>query len=77
VSQGRFPWLIPTLTPQHVADSVVRSIVAGDAVLFMPRFVNLVPFLKGFTTARVQYLIMDFLGLSHSMDTFVGRSGQK
>ena len=77
VSQGRFPWLIPTLTPQYVADSVVRSIVAGDAVLFMPRFVNLVPLLKGFTTARVQYLIMDFLGLSHSMDSFVGRSGPK
>ena len=46
VSAGRFPWLVPTLTPQYVAERVVGSIIAGDAVLFMPRFVKLVPLLK-------------------------------
>lgn len=77
VSEGRFPWLIPTLTPQYVADRVVQSIIAGDAVLFMPRFVMLVPLLKGLFTVRMQYLIMDFFGFSHSMDTFVGRKAAK
>jgi hypothetical protein len=43
----------------------------------MPRFVMLVPLLKGLFTVRMQYLIMDFFGFSHSMDTFVGRRATK
>jgi all-trans-retinol dehydrogenase (NAD+) len=73
VSEGRFPWLIPTLKPEDVADSVVSSVIAGHAVLFMPRFVKLVPLLKGLFTVRMQYWIMDFFGFTHSMDSFVGR----
>jgi all-trans-retinol dehydrogenase (NAD+) len=77
VSAGRFPWLVPTLTPQYVAERVVGSIIAGDAVLFMPRFVKLVPLLKGLFSVRLQYLIMDFFGFSHSMDSFVGHAKAK
>jgi all-trans-retinol dehydrogenase (NAD+) len=76
-SAGRFPWLVPTLTPAYVAERVVRSIIAGDAVLFMPRFVKLVPLLKGVFSVRLQYLIMRFFGFTHSMDTFVGHASPK
>ena len=77
ITECRFPWLIPTLQPQYVADKVVQSIIAGDAVLFVPRFLNLVPLLRGLFTVRQQDRVADFLGFSKSMDTFVGHSAAK
>lgn len=70
----RFPFLLPILKPEYVADQIVHSVEKRKQRLIMPRFV--------FTTFLCRVLpvpmfdwIMSFMGVSKSMDEFTGREG--
>ncbi|KAK7502845.1 hypothetical protein BaRGS_00005794 [Batillaria attramentaria] len=72
--QMRFPKLLPMLEPEFVVNKIMEAILCNQAVLIIPRFNYLGYALRGILPVKVGHLIMDYLGLSHSMDRFVGRN---
>jgi all-trans-retinol dehydrogenase (NAD+) len=69
----RFPFLLPILTPEYVADGIVRAVRRNKPRLVMPRLVHLVPFLRIFPT-KVLDTAGGWLGINVAMDSFQGRS---
>jgi all-trans-retinol dehydrogenase (NAD+) len=70
----RFAWLLPILTPEHVADRVVDAVRRGHARLVLPRFVC-ASYLARLLPIPVFDAMMAFFGISRSMDEFRGRRG--
>jgi len=68
----RFPRLLPILQPEYVARRTVRAIERNQARLIMPRFVSLVPSMRGLPVPMMDALL-DFFGINASMDEFKGR----
>ncbi len=68
----RFPWLLPILDEEYVAERIVRAIRRNRRRLLMPRAVHLVPALR-VLPLRWFDAIVGFLGINRSMDHFVGR----
>lgn len=71
----RFPWLLPILEPEQVAERVVQAVVKGRRRVLMPWFVYAVyptrllpiPWFDG---------VMGFFGINRSMDEFTGRGNE-
>jgi len=72
----RFPRVLPILDPDRVAGKVVRMIERNRQEIKMPLIVTTVPALH-VLPADVLDWIMDFFGVNHSMDEFVGRRGSE
>jgi all-trans-retinol dehydrogenase (NAD+) len=70
----RFPFLLPILDPDYVADRIVDAIRGNRRRLIMPRFVYSVYAARLLPVALFD-AIMRFLGVSKSMDEFTGRAG--
>lgn len=68
----RFAWLLPILEPADVAERIVRAIIADRRRLLLPRFV-IAPLLIRALPPRAFDRVMDFFGVSQSMDSFRGR----
>jgi len=68
----RFAWLIPILDPAEVARRVVRAIERDHARLIMPWFVH-TTFLVRILPVPLFDWLLDFFGISRSMDGFRGR----
>ena len=71
----RFGFLLPILKPDYVANRIVSAVANRKHRLVMPKFV-LTAFLSRVLPVPVFDWIMDFLGVSKSMDEFTGRSGR-
>lgn len=66
--------IIPILKPEHVVGRIVAAIRRDRVFLRMPRFMNLVPLIKGLLPTRVFDLVAGrWFGIYGSMDTFRGR----
>lgn len=72
--RSRFPWLLPILEEDEVAERVVRAIRRGQRRLLMPWTVHLVPLMRALPVGVFDRLA-NFLGVNSSMDEFVGRGG--
>jgi len=70
----RFGWLLPILEPQRVADRVLRAIERDEQRLLMPWFAYTLFPVKLLPIPLVDWLL-DFFGISRSMDEFTGRRG--
>ena len=70
----RFSWLLPLLAPEYVADRIVKSIKSDRRRVIMPRFAYIVSPLRALPVRWFDALV-DFFGVSRSMDEFTGRSG--
>ena len=70
----RFPWLLPILTPEYVADRVVDVVRRGRARLILPRFAY-ASYLARLLPITLFDFLMAFFGISQSMDEFRGRRG--
>jgi all-trans-retinol dehydrogenase (NAD+) len=68
----RFPWLLPILDPEYVADRIHRAIEKRQRRLIMPRFVYLVYPLRLLPVGIYDWLA-DFFGVTRTMDDFRGR----
>ena len=68
----RFAWLIPILEPADVARRVVRAIERDHARLIMPWFVYTTFLVRVLPVPLYDWLV-DFFGISRSMDGFKGR----
>jgi len=71
-ARTRFPWLLPILAPDDVAERIVRAIEADRRRLLLPRFV-LAALLVRALPPRAFDALMAFFGITRSMDDFTGR----
>ncbi len=71
--KSRSSWLLPILKEESVAEKIVRAILADRPRLVMPWLPSTVPLLR-ILPVRVFDAIVDLLGVSNAMDTFVGRN---
>jgi short-subunit dehydrogenase len=69
----RAPLFVPLLTPEKLADKVVRAILSNRAWVRAPWMVKLTPFLKGVLPGAVFDTTARLLGVSTSMTTWKGR----
>jgi len=72
---GRFPWLIRTLTPEYVAESVVDAMQKNQDFFLTPRILWIFLLLKPILPAKAQLALSDFLGITSFMDKFSGHAG--
>ena len=72
--RSRFPWLLPILEEDDVAERVVRAIRRGKRRLIMPWPVHVVPVIRILPVGVFDWLA-NFLGVNSSMDEFIGRGG--
>ena len=68
----RFSWLLPILEPEYVADRIVKAIEKNRRRLIMPRFAYTSFALRLLPVPVFDFLI-DFFGVSRSMENFTGR----
>jgi all-trans-retinol dehydrogenase (NAD+) len=68
----RFSWLLPILEPDYAVDRIIGAIRRGRRRLIMPRFVMSVFLVRLLPTDWFD-AVMNFFGISRSMDEFVGR----
>ena len=73
----RFPWLIPTLTPEFIADSVVNAMLKNQDFVLTPRVLWLFYILKPFLPSKASLALADFLGITTFMEKFTGHGGQE
>jgi all-trans-retinol dehydrogenase (NAD+) len=71
----KFPLLFPILDSAYVARHIFRAILTDKNQLFLPRIVHTIYFLR-LLPLRAFDAIVDFLGINHSMDDFVGREAR-
>ncbi|MDR2210081.1 MAG: SDR family oxidoreductase [Spirochaetaceae bacterium] len=72
----RFPLLLPILKSEHAAGRIVKAVLKNKKRLIMPPFVYAVLWLRLFPLGFLDAMA-DFFGISHSMDAFKGRTGEK
>jgi len=70
----RFPWLLPILKEQKVADAVLDGVERGRRRVVLPPIVGLVPLLR-VLPVPVFDRAADLLGVNQSMAHFTGRPG--
>jgi all-trans-retinol dehydrogenase (NAD+) len=68
----RFNWLLPILSPEYVAAKIVKAIKRNQGRLVLPRFVYVAPAMRLLPTRWFDRLV-EFFGVSRSMDEFRGR----
>lgn len=68
----RFPLLLPILRPGPVATKVLNAVESGRQQLVVPPMVRVVPPLRILPPAAFD-VVLDFFGINHTMDGFVGR----
>jgi all-trans-retinol dehydrogenase (NAD+) len=69
----RFPWLLPILKEEKVAERIVRAVARNRRRLVMPWLVWSVPLLRILPVGMFDALA-DLLGINRSMDRFEGRT---
>lgn len=69
----RVPWLLPILEPEYAVRRILAAIRADRRRLIMPRFV-IATYLARLLPVAVFDAMMEFLGVSRSMDEFRGRA---
>lgn len=72
----RFPFLLPVLKEQEVADRVLAAIQRNEPAVEMPPMVRTLPALR-LLPVRAFDQLADFFGLNNAMDAFTGRTPPK
>ncbi|MCC6495028.1 MAG: SDR family oxidoreductase [Propionibacteriaceae bacterium] len=70
--QTRFPRLLPILREADVATRILDAVQSGRQQLVLPPLARLVPALRVLPVRPFDALV-DFFGINHTMDHFVGR----
>eukprot|EP00992_Anisonema_acinus_P012256 TRINITY_DN8006_c0_g1_i1.p1 TRINITY_DN8006_c0_g1~~TRINITY_DN8006_c0_g1_i1.p1 ORF type:complete len:299 (-),score=56.45 TRINITY_DN8006_c0_g1_i1:100-996(-) len=71
--QTRFPLLLPILEPDYVVDKIVQAVQQRREMVFLPRILRLTA-LGRFLPVPVNDALLEFLGVSNTMDEFTGRA---
>jgi all-trans-retinol dehydrogenase (NAD+) len=67
----RFSWLLPILKPEYVVGRIISAIEKNRRRLIMPRFMY-TSWLTRLLPVAWYDVLMDFFGVTHSMDEFHG-----
>ncbi|KAK3578259.1 hypothetical protein CHS0354_011582 [Potamilus streckersoni] len=71
--KSRFPFLLPILEQDYVADKIVDAVLCEQHILLLPRILYIVLAIKGILPTNCQFVIADLMGINHFMETFRGR----
>jgi all-trans-retinol dehydrogenase (NAD+) len=74
--KSRFPWLLPILDEEYVANHIVNAIRRNRPRVMLPRIVYTVPMMRILPVSVFDWTAT-FLGVNASMDDFVGRGGER
>lgn len=72
----KFPRLLPILREEDVARRILDAVEGGREQLILPRLARLVPSARILPSPAFDKL-MDFFGINHTMDDFVGRTAPR
>lgn len=72
----KVPLLLPILRPEDVATKTLDAIEAGRAQVVLPPFVRVTPLARALPPRAFDWVV-DTLGITDSMDHFVGRAGSR
>jgi len=72
----KFPSLLPILDPNYAAEQVVNAVLTNQEILIIPRILYFASALKSFLPTQASYRLADFLGITHSMNDFIGRASK-
>jgi len=71
-AKTKFPALMPFLKPEYVVKRIIDGVLCNQAVVIMPRDMNLFIILKAVLPVKAFSTLSNYLG-GHSMDEFRGR----
>ena len=64
------PFLMPMLTPQILADEIIRAVLSNCEIVRTPWQVNFLPLLNGVVPRRILRWLGDKLGVLDSMSAY-------
>ncbi len=70
---SRFPWLLPILKEDQVAERMVRAVEHNQRRVLMPRMIRVVPILREVLPLSIFDKLADALGVNDAMSQFTGR----
>ncbi|XP_032921639.1 epidermal retinol dehydrogenase 2 [Catharus ustulatus] len=71
--KSKWPRMLPMLDPEYVAERIINAVRQNQEVLFIPRSVYFLYFLKSFLPVKATVLLEDYFGVLDIMSTFKGR----
>jgi len=75
--KAKFPLLMPFLEPTYVANRIMDGLLCNQAIVVIPRDLNVLIVLKTLLPVKAFMVIGEFLGIHQSMDEFRGRQKQE
>lgn len=70
----RFPGVLPILDPEDTVTKIMDAILCNQTMIILPRFLYVAYALKGILPVKAAQVMNNYMGVSESMDTFVGRA---
>ncbi|NXI13812.1 RDHE2 dehydrogenase, partial [Irena cyanogastra] len=71
--RSKWPRVLPVLDPEYVAERIISAVRQNQEILFMPRIIYVLYYMKSFLPVKASVLISDYIGALHIMNTFKGR----
>ncbi|NXV07683.1 RDHE2 dehydrogenase, partial [Cettia cetti] len=71
--KAKWPHTLPLLDPEYVAQKIISAVRQNQEILFIPRIIYFLYFLKSFLPVKATVLLLDYFGCLDVMDTFKGR----
>ncbi|NXR51079.1 RDHE2 dehydrogenase, partial [Hippolais icterina] len=71
--KSKWPHVLPVLDPEYVAERITSAVRQNQEMLFLPRIVYVLYFLKSFLPVKATVLLLDYFGSSDFMTNFKGR----
>ncbi|NXO25935.1 RDHE2 dehydrogenase, partial [Cisticola juncidis] len=72
-AKSKWPHVLPNLDPEYVADRIISAVRQNQEMLFIPRIVYVLYFLKSFLPVKASVLLLDYFGHRDCMSAFKGR----
>ncbi|XP_004871586.1 short-chain dehydrogenase/reductase family 16C member 6-like [Heterocephalus glaber] len=69
----KYPFLLPIMEPEYVAQKVVNAILEEQVYLLLPRFAYVALFLKQIISPKMMLALGEYLGADRAMVSFKGR----
>ncbi|XP_006204790.1 short-chain dehydrogenase/reductase family 16C member 6-like [Vicugna pacos] len=70
----KYPFLLPILEKEYVAEKVLNAILEEQTYLMMPKFVYFALLLKQILSSDMLFALIEYLGLDTCMASFIGQS---
>ncbi|NXI00387.1 RDHE2 dehydrogenase, partial [Pachycephala philippinensis] len=69
----KWPHVLPILDPEYVAERIITAVRQNQEMLWIPRIIYVLYFLKSFLPVKATVLLLDYFGCLDLMSTFKGR----